>query len=364
MQVRQRIPGGWWWRRRVRTGALALAVSLLGLWWNRSGALPPALVADPATFVPGGLVTAQAELDLGSVLSHEPTFLEWLRDACGRARDTLMGSSPPSICADPVACLVRTYQSDEEGAFEVIVDGRRLVAGTGARMLLLQSVPGPADAGGATTDADASEPTSVSGSAELGLLATDVTGDGVTDVLISEWTGGAHGCFGLIICQFLPSLRVQRIELGHGGASFVHIDADPAMALVVPDWSFASWETSFARSPAPRMVLKFDGASWRPSAELMRAPPEVPDAAVLAARWKRFVGQGGGLDAGDAMAPWAPLLDLIYTGNAAEAWRLLEAAWPGDATGARTFRARLLQVLRGSPAWPALVELNGAALGA
>ena len=82
----------------------------------------------------------------------------------------------------------------------------------------------------------------------------------------------------------------------------------------------------------------------------------------LASRWKRFVGPGQPSGRSGDRAPWGVLLDLIYGGHAAEAWPLLQAAWPGDAASMREFRGKLLGRLRQSPAWPALRELNGASL--
>jgi hypothetical protein len=52
------------------------------------------------------------------------------------------------------------------------------------------------------------------------------------------------------------------------------------------------------------------------------------------------------------------MLDLIYSGHDAEAWKFLDAAWPPKVSGkdsfARDFRAQLAK----SPYWPAVTAMN------
>ena len=58
------------------------------------------------------------------------------------------------------------------------------------------------------------------------------------------------------------------------------------------------------------------------------------------------------------------MLDLVYSGHAAQAWSMLDRVWPGDAASKVEFRRDMLDHLRRGPAWRALVELNGASLDA
>jgi hypothetical protein len=129
----------------------------------------------------------------------------------------------------------------------------------------------------------------------------------------------------------------------------------------MPDWTFAYWNCCFADSPAPEIVLKHDGWEWKPCASLMRkAAPQIPSTETVASIWRQW--DRPATERAHVAVPWKPLLDLIYTGHAVEAWKLLDAAWPGDMQGKAAFRRDFLTQLRRSPAWQALLEMNGPVL--
>lgn len=250
------------------------------------------------------------------------------------------------------------------GSFEIVRGERRLAAGRDYRFVVLDRIPRSSKVVEFFPESLEGDADGASRSAETPEETTDVTGDGVPEAIVEGWTGGVHCCFTLHVFQFEPTFRAQAIDLGHSDLGvFAQADADPALEILLPDWTFAYWECGFAYSPVPLVVLDFDGESWRPSAALMRRPPgEMPDAAAFAARWRRW--QAGEPEpSGEHLpAPWGELLELLYSGNAALAWRLLDAGWPGDDAGKAEFRASLLERLRHSEAWPVIVELNGSAL--
>jgi len=92
-------------------------------------------------------------------------------------------------------------------------------------------------------------------------------------------------------------------------------------------------------------------------------PTEVPPGDALADNWRRLETLVARVEPTRVMAPWRPLLELIHAGHAEQAWELPNAAWRGSAEGTRAFGRSLIRQLRTSPAWPALVEMNGAAIG-
>lgn len=289
-------------------------------------------------FVADGLVTTQARYDLSGL---DPEASEEVGVAWARAYGTRDGS-----------------------CFEVVCKGVRLAARQGFRFVVLDRVPMLGDSIelspglGREPGSDGTEEGDAS-------AATDLTGDDLPEVLIVEWSGGAHCCFTLHICQFAPNFHVQQIELKHGSDGvFVQADDDPALEIRMHDWTFAYWNCGFADSPAPEIVLKHDGWTWKPCAALMRTvSTEVPPGDALADNWRRWDKFVARVEPTRVMAPWRPLLELIYAGRAEQAWDLLDAAWPGSAEGKRDFRRKLIERLRRSPAWPALVEMNGMALG-
>jgi hypothetical protein len=311
--------------------ALVMVAALVagGLAWSGGADRERGVTGGPAFFVPDG-----------SMVSQDGVFLR-------------VDDSPSDGLPDT---WLRIYRNEMDETYEVIRGGRRRAVGQARQFVVVRQVPGPADADSLTVVEDREDDDPMP-------LHTDVTGDGITELLVADWTGGVNCCFNLDIVHLEPEFSVQRLHLGRGGAGFVQADSDPDLEVEMHDWTFAGWNASYAGSPALRVVLKFDGHSWTPCDVLMRRPPPLDlRASELSAKWRRFLEPGDCKDSSCFEAPWGPVLELIYTGNAPEAWRLLDAAWPGDAAGKRDFKRSLLDHLRTSPVWPALVRMNGAAL--
>ena len=314
-------------------------------------------VVDPARFVPPGELVMQRAY-------------EWTEPDAGPTSEAEAGA-----CQSPIWARVYFDETCGAGSFEIVDGSRRVHAETGHRFVVLHRVPMLGDhieffpenrsleALDAAGDPASAAPGSVS---RLEAPDTDVTGDGVPEVLVAEWTGGAHCCFNLFVIQLWPMVRVQRIEAQHSETGlFLQADDDAPLELRMPDWTFAYWKTNFAQSPAPDMVLKFDGRMWQPSAARMHGAPAGPDALrEMAEAWRGWSPDESGEWHGEGIAPWVGMLERIYAGHAEQAWQVLDAAWPGDEQGKRAFRAELMEALRGSPAWPALVQMNGSKLDA
>lgn len=316
--------------------AMVALLVAAGLMVRQTRSVSDGRVVDLFSFVPRGLVQTQAAIDFGAEEESTDDGVAW----------------------------IRAYHDSLHGSFEVVRGDRRLAAGENYRFVVLDRIPmsgEPVEFFPGLME-DPADPAKVE--ADPSVALTDVTGDGVPEGLVYEWSGGAHCCFALWVFQFVPTFRAQRIDAGDSDYGvFEQLDDDPALEISLPDWTFAYWETSFPQSPVPRIVLDFDGEAWRPSARLMRSPPPAElDEAGFAARWKRWQALERDPSGDWPRAPWEVLLDLIYAGNAAHAWTLLDAGWPGDAAGKAEFRARLLEQLRSSEAWPVLVELNGSTL--
>jgi hypothetical protein len=201
-------------------------------------------------------------------------------------------------------------------------------------------------------------------------MGMDITGDGQPDLVISEYTGFANCCLVLHIFEIGPTFRkIGTIDAGFGdsGPHFLPPDKEsksPGLAIQIHDWTFANWNTDFADSPAPKVLLRFTDNAYRVAPDLMRTP--VPDAADLAARAnavRSYAPSAKGGEWPDAkVSPnlWGTMLDLIYSGHADGAWKFLDQAWPPKVQGkdafARDFRAQLAK----SPYWPAVEAMNSA----
>ncbi len=204
-----------------------------------------------------------------------------------------------------------------------------------------------------TADADAS----------VTLLDRDITGDGRPNLVIFEWTGGAHCCFYFQVFDIGESFRkLATIDAGHGGC-FEDLDGDADLEFVTADWSYAYFWTDFASSPAPTVVLRYRDGSYRLAGDAMVAPPPArSELEEMAREYRaRYTGEKGRMMSyQEAGLLWEPMLRLIYTGNLPLAREYFDLAWPptrnGRAEASQGFWAKVAD----SPYWPEVSQLSTA----
>lgn len=178
-------------------------------------------------------------------------------------------------------------------------------------------------------------------------VGTDVTGSRVPEVVVSEWSGGGHCCYILRVLQLgvtvheIAAMNMQDSDDGH----FVDLDGDGVYEIVARDYTFAYWHASFADSPAPRVVLRFDGKAYRLALDLMRKPaPEKAAIETLIAEVRRKWEY-------DYPEPllWKSMLELIYTGHPDLAWDVVSKASDGRNSAKDQFLSEFCGQLATSP---------------
>ena len=183
-------------------------------------------------------------------------------------------------------------------------------------------------------------------SAKLIAMGSDITGRGVPNLVVSEWSGGAHCCFSFHIFEIGKEFReIGVLGAGHGDlAHFEKRSGEKGLVFVANDWTFAYWNASFAQSPAPEVILRFSDGKYGLAVDLMRKP--APSDETMGEQIKQV--QADKTWEGDGGPPvklWEFMLDLIYTGNAAAAWQFFEKAWvpvvPGKTEFLTEFRSQL-----------------------
>lgn len=184
---------------------------------------------------------------------------------------------------------------------------------------------------------------------ELLAVGKDITGNGIPDLVISEYTGGAHCCFLAHVFELgqhfrkLGTLDARDGDLSH----FEDLDGDGNLEFVTNDFTFAYWHASFADSPAPRVVLKYRDGGYHVAPDLMRRPP--PPKGELERRSRDVLGAGQWNARRIPSSLWATMLDLLYTGHPDLAWTFLNASWPRTPKERDDFRRELLDQLDKSP---------------
>ena len=195
-------------------------------------------------------------------------------------------------------------------------------------------------------------------------IGEDITGRGIPNLLIVEWTGGAHCCIILYLFELgeEPTL-LNTLFLGHNDTFyFADITEKPGLELVAYDTSWAYWRTYFAASPAPKIILRFDGSEWAFCYEGMAKPQ--PDGLELLAILETVQSRIEEMnDTYDVHEPfWDELLDLIYSGHAPLAWKILDLAWPDTVPGKQEFVLDFVHMLLNNPYLEELERLNGGQL--
>lgn len=188
-------------------------------------------------------------------------------------------------------------------------------------------------------------------------MGRNINGEGTPNLVVVEWTGGAHCCAIFHIFEIGERFRlIEEINAADSEcARFEDLRHDGNLDLVLNDHTFAYWNACFALSPAPHVLLRYHEGKYHLDAELMRksAPTDGELSEQVEAIKAQFADNEGFME-GNAewKAPpalWGEMLDWIYSGNMDMAWRLCDLAWPSDCPGKDKFLEDFRQQLKESP---------------
>lgn len=191
---------------------------------------------------------------------------------------------------------------------------------------------------------------------------TDITGRGHPEVIVSEWTGGAHCCLYDYVYQVTPRFRLVATLAGADDdeSHFGQLDSTGRWYFFTADWTFAYWYGSFAGSPVKEVVLQFiddpSGGHYHLALDKVRRP------APSAEEWEKIqqavrddiakIQQGYVSDIRSSL--WQSVLYLIYTGQSDLAWKLIDEAGPVAPSGNNPTLSDFCGTLKTSPYWPDL----------
>ena len=170
---------------------------------------------------------------------------------------------------------------------------------------------------------------------------SDKTGDGVPDIMLDFFSGGAHCCFSTYFVNLgEPPTVIERIDTENASLSPISVNPKGGLRFQTHENAFAYWNIFFAGSPMPLVILEFVNGELRPNFSLTRKRP--PALAVLRTKAKKArlkindnPYDGIGMDFEEAF--WDEMLDLIYTGNEELAWQYFDLVWPVSKPGKERF---------------------------
>jgi hypothetical protein len=201
--------------------------------------------------------------------------------------------------------------------------------------------------------------------------------EGVTAIGFTGWTGGAYCCWTLHLFHRGPQglAHIASLPLGKREPDIIRLAPPGGPPIRIADAGFDFWEVpaSLATDLHPTIPFRWTGRALEPDIAAMRRPIEAalgtacadmttiedqppaeqrittyPDAAtaILALRARDWAVRGGphpGVEAARLATC------LIYSGQAAEAQRLLRAAWPDGVPGLAETERQIAARLACSP---------------
>lgn len=199
----------------------------------------------------------------------------------------------------------------------------------------------------------------------------DINGDGIPDVIVSYFSGGAHCCSKYAVFSLGRELKLLGVLDGqHSDFDFKDLDSDGKYEAVGRDWTFAYWGSSFAESPAPEVILRWKNGSYRLADDLMRKKYYRDEVMKIVDEFKNDIlplsEEDKTLHVDITIS--AAMLELIYTGNGNLAWEFVDRVWPipdDDSlktrwlSDKRKFLKDFKAQLRKSDYWHDLKKMNG-----
>lgn len=178
--------------------------------------------------------------------------------------------------------------------------------------------------------------TRLDNSAQIG---QDITGNGEPNLVVSQWSGGAHCCFDVYVFSIGDTFRfIDKIEGEHGFVGFKDLDGDGIQEFLGYDWAFAYWNASFAGSPAPEVILRYKDGMYALASDLMKKPlSEIKSFDEIKIKDEELkknqceMGNAWSLNGYCIQSDvWSHMLDLIYGGHHELAWSFLDDIWGSD----------------------------------
>jgi hypothetical protein len=191
-------------------------------------------------------------------------------------------------------------------------------------------------------------------------FGADLTGNGLPDLVVGQWSGSAHGDSRYLVLE-LDGSSVREIDvIDHlAGVECRDLNDDGVKEITGPDRCYGYFlGDSYAASPRPSVVLSFDKTQGRfvLDRKLMSKPPwsaEQLDKLSLTyktdARWSQECRPPAGL--------FDTMLQLIYSGHEKQAWELFDASWPdGSSVPKEQYREDVTGELHRSRFYPVIAD--------
>lgn len=179
----------------------------------------------------------------------------------------------------------------------------------------------------------------------------DITGNGFPNLVVSNWTGGAHCCHFLHIFELGKKLKkLVSVEANSSSVRLVDLDRDGFPEIEFWDGAIDYQFACFAGSPGGRVILKFQKDHYEVAGHLMRTP--VPTPQKIKNLKKTIVLAFEKNDNPDLPYEFLnTMMELSYSGHFSLALKLADETWPARKSGLEKFKDEFSKALHESLYW-------------
>jgi hypothetical protein len=185
------------------------------------------------------------------------------------------------------------------------------------------------------------------------LTGTDINGDGLPDLIVSAWSGGAHCCYSTAAYSVGEDVKpILVLETGNcGPGEFEDLDGNGTREFITCDDRWAYIYCSFADSPFPRVIYSYDASRGSYVLETPRFASRYRDQlATVLDEAQIWMAQSGGKDFGlDKCRLLRPALGLMYAGRFYDGLVLIRGLYRG--ADREEFERETVDKVRTSPLW-------------
>jgi hypothetical protein len=181
----------------------------------------------------------------------------------------------------------------------------------------------------------------------------DLDGDGLPDLVVTRWSGGAHCCYATAAYGIGTRIRtLLSIDTGDcGPGEFTDLDGDGSLEFSTCDETWKDRYCVFALAPFPTVVFAYDakGRQYRVATPRFASYLQRQIDGDLI-ETNNYLAENGGRDAGgDKCAVLRPALGLMYAGRLDDGSALIRQLYRrGDVDA---FVREVVSTLRGSRLW-------------
>lgn len=186
-------------------------------------------------------------------------------------------------------------------------------------------------------------------------LVEDFTGDGVPDVLVWTFSGGAHCCTTISLVSLGGSPAVMDSFDAQSAGAVLGTGRGAVRSLITRDGVWDYWNAPYVASARVAVTLSLRGGRLVMDADAMRRPPpSEEDVRAQAARLRAGLGEGGPPDA----RVWEGALEHVYSGNWRSGRALFDLCWKEEWGDGAAFWRTLVENLSLSRHWEQIRGMN------